>query len=93
MALFSDKDASGGGPCACWRHVNDDGNAGGEYLLDDGPHGIHEASWRIHLDDEALGPVLLGLVDGLRDEFGRNGVDNAIDLDYIDVSILGPEGG
>ena len=86
------RDASGGGPCAGRRHVNDDWNAGGEQLLDDGPHGIHEASWRIQLDDETLGPILLGLVDGFRDKFGCNGVNHAVDFDHVDVFFPVAEG-
>jgi hypothetical protein len=39
-----------------------------------------------------LGPVFLGLVDGLRDEFGRNGVDNAVNFDHVDVFFPVAEG-
>jgi len=92
MGGHGDEDTSGSGP-RTWRgDVNNSGNIGGKQFLDNGPHRIHEASRRIHLDDEALGPVLLGLVDGLGDEFGRNGIDHPVDFDDINVFFPGAEG-
>ncbi len=91
MGGHGDKDTGGSGPCTCRGDVYNSGNAGGKQFLDDGPHRIHQSTRRIHLDDETLGPIFLGLVDRLRDEFGRNGIDDSVDFDDINVFSLGAE--
>ncbi len=65
-------------------HQDGDGRAGREHAADDGPGGVHQATWRAEREDEKRGPLGIRAVDGRHHELGRHRVDDAVHFRRID---------
>ena len=78
VARLQNEEARRGRAPAAGRHISHHRNGRGDDLLDGLAHGIHQAAGRVQADDDQRGVFLLGLLDGARNDLGRDGVHHAI---------------
>jgi len=89
MFVERDEDPRRAGPRARGGHVDDDRHAGIHDALDDRAGRFEQAAGGVEDEDEALGAVPLGPLDGADDVLlGHRADDLVIQLDDIDVRRL-----
>ena len=81
VAGFQNEESSGGRARAAGRHISDDRHRRGDKLLDGFAHGIHETAGSVQAHQQQGGIFLLGLPDGVRQDFDCDRMNDAIHVD------------